>query len=139
MALITGGDSGIGRAVAVMFAREGADVAIVYLAAEQRDADETRTNIEREGRRALLIPGDVTRPAFCREAVQRTVRELGRLDILVNNAAYQRNVESIEELSEEQWDRTIAINLKGVFLTLQAGANQMRAQGRGGRLIAIAS
>ncbi|HEX5073566.1 MAG TPA: SDR family oxidoreductase [Gemmatimonadaceae bacterium] len=126
VALITGGDSGIGRAVAVMFAREGADVAIVYLAEEQRDADETRTNIEREGRKALLIPGDVTRPAFCREAVERTVRELGRIDILVNNAAYQNNVESIEELSEEQWDRTFRTNIYGYFHMAKASIPRMR-------------
>ena len=126
VALITGGDSGIGRAVAVMFAREGADVAIVYLADEQRDADETRTNIEREGRKALLIPGDVTRPAFCREAVERTVRELGRIDILVNNAAYQNNVESIEELSEEQWDRTFRTNIYGYFHMAKASIPRMR-------------
>src|SRR5438105_14597766 len=89
VALITGGDSGIGRAVAVLFAREGADVAIGYLPEEQSDADETRRAVESEGRRALLLPGDVRDPAFCEEAVGKVVRELGRLDILVNNAAYQ--------------------------------------------------
>src|SRR4051812_21413569 len=87
VALITGGDSGIGRAVAFLYAREGADVAIVHLPAEQRDADETRQAIEEEGRRCLDIPGDLTDPQFCREAVERTVRELGRLDVLVSNAA----------------------------------------------------
>ena len=90
-ALITGGDSGIGRAVAVLFAREGANVAIVYLPQEQIDADETARAIDREGRRAVMIPGDVSNADFCRQAVERTVRELGRLDILVNNAAHQHS------------------------------------------------
>src|SRR5262249_9288164 len=88
-ALITGGDSGIGRAVAVLYAREGADVAIVYLAAEQPDADETRAAVEKEGRKCVLIPGDLTDAAFCRDAVERAVRGLGKLDILVSNAAHQ--------------------------------------------------
>ncbi len=126
VAVITGGDSGIGRAVAVMFAREGADVAIVYLSAEQRDAEETRAHIEREGRRSLLLPGDVTQSAFCREAVERVVRELGRIDILVNNAAFQQNVESIEELSEEQWDRTFRTNIYGYFHMAKASIPRMQ-------------
>ena len=126
VALITGGDSGIGRAVAVMFAREGADLALVYLPAEQRDAQETRAHIEREGRRALLIPGDVTESGFCREAVAQVVRELGAIDILVNNAAFQRNVESIEELSEEQWDRTFRTNIYGYFHMVKASIPRMR-------------
>jgi hypothetical protein len=100
-ALITGGDSGIGRAVAVLFARVGADVAVVYLPAEQVDADETKRAIEAEGRKAVLIPGDVTEPSFCREAVERTVRELGHLDVLVNNAAFQQNQQSLEDVSDE--------------------------------------
>ena len=100
VAVVTGGDSGIGRAVAVMFAREGADVAIVYLPEEERDAAETRAHIERSGRRALLIAGDVMQSEFCRTAVDRVVRELGSIDILVNNAAFQQNVESIDELTE---------------------------------------
>ncbi|HEX6573949.1 MAG TPA: SDR family NAD(P)-dependent oxidoreductase, partial [Gemmatimonadaceae bacterium] len=104
-ALITGGDSGIGRAVAVMYAREGADVAIVYLPEEQTDAEETRDAIESEGRRAVLIPGDVTDREFCNDAVEQTVNELGGLDILVNNAAFQKNQESIDDVTEEQWDK----------------------------------
>jgi NAD(P)-dependent dehydrogenase (short-subunit alcohol dehydrogenase family) len=126
VALITGGDSGIGRAVAVLFAREGADVGIVYLPAEQRDAEETRSHIEREGRRCLLLPGDVSQAAFCRESVDRVIRELGRLDILVNNAAFQHNVESIEELSEEQWDRTFRTNIYGYFHMAKAAVPRMR-------------
>jgi NAD(P)-dependent dehydrogenase (short-subunit alcohol dehydrogenase family) len=100
VALITGGDSGIGRAVAVLFAREGADVALVYLS-EQKDADETRAAVTAEGRRALLIPGDVTDPRFSRKAVAATVRELGQLDILVNNAAFQKHAAAIEDLTDD--------------------------------------
>src|SRR4029450_3637864 len=110
VALITGGDSGIGRAVAVLYAREGADVAIVYLAAEQADAAETLRAIEAEGRRGLLIPGDVSDAAFCRAAVERTVKGLGRLDILVNNAAYQQSQKRPEDITDEQWDRTFRVN-----------------------------
>src|ERR1051326_713889 len=91
VALITGGDSGIGRAVAVLYAREGADVAIIYLADEQRDAEETLRVIEEQGRRGLLIAGDVTDAEFCRDAVESTVKEFGGLDILVNNAACQQH------------------------------------------------
>jgi NAD(P)-dependent dehydrogenase (short-subunit alcohol dehydrogenase family) len=114
-ALITGGDSGIGRSVAVLYAREGADVAIVYLPDEETDARETQSAIEAEGRRALLIPGDVTDPDFCREAVEQTVNELGKLDILVNNAAFQQHQESLEDISEEQWDLTFRTNVYGYF------------------------
>ena len=119
VALVTGGDSGIGRAVAVLFAREGADVAIVYLD-EDEDAEETRRAVESEGRRALLIPGDVTDPEFCREAVETTVRELDQLDILVNNAAFQEHVPSLEELSDEQLDRTFRTNIFGYFYMARA-------------------
>ncbi len=127
VALITGGDSGIGRAVAVLFAREGADVAIVYLPAEQPDAEETRSAVEAEGRRALLLPGDVTGPEFCREAVERTVRELGRLNVLVNNAAYQQNQPGLEEISEEQWDRTFRTNIHGYFYMAKAALRHLQA------------
>jgi NAD(P)-dependent dehydrogenase (short-subunit alcohol dehydrogenase family) len=115
VALITGGDSGIGRAVAVLYARESADVAIVYLPQEQSDAEETRRAVEAEGRRCLLLPGDVSQPQFCRRAVARTVREFGKLDILVNNAAYQQHQASLEEISEEQWDYTFRTNIYGYF------------------------
>jgi NAD(P)-dependent dehydrogenase (short-subunit alcohol dehydrogenase family) len=127
VALVSGGDSGIGRAVAVLFAREGADVAIVYLPVEQQDAEQTREAIQAEGRRALLLPGDVTRPAFCREAVERTVRELGRLNILVNNAAYQQHQKAIEDVSEEQWDRTFRTNIYGYFYMAKAAVPHMEA------------
>jgi NAD(P)-dependent dehydrogenase (short-subunit alcohol dehydrogenase family) len=119
VALITGGDSGIGRAVAVLYAREGADVALVYLS-EHGDAEETRRAVEAEGRQAVLIPGDVTDPAFCRDAVETTVRELGRLDILVNNAAFQEHVSSLEDISEEQLDRTFKTNIYGYFYMAKA-------------------
>lgn len=114
-ALVTGGDSGIGRAVAVIFAREGADVAIVYLPEEQSDAEETGRAIEKAGRRALLIAGDVTSASFCREAVEETVRELGGLDILVNNAAFQNRQKSLEEIPDEQLEHTFRTNIFAYF------------------------
>lgn len=114
-AIITGGDSGIGRAVAVLFAREGADVAIVYLTEEQRDAEETQRAVQEEGRRALLIPGDVRSFDFCKEAVKKTIEEFGKIDILVNNAAFQQHQKGLEELPEEQWDQTFRTNIYGYF------------------------
>ncbi len=114
VAIITGGDSGIGRAVAVLYAREGADVAIVYLD-EDQDAEETRAAVEAEGRQAILIPGDVADPEFCRHAVQTTIGEFGKLDLLVNNAAFQEHAESLEDITEEQWDRTFKTNIYGYF------------------------
>jgi NAD(P)-dependent dehydrogenase (short-subunit alcohol dehydrogenase family) len=118
-ALITGGDSGIGRAVAVLYAREGADVAIVYLS-EDEDAEETAAAVEAEGSRSLLIRGDLTDPGFCRKAVNETVKEFGRLDILVNNAAYQQHTAGIEELSDEQFDHTFKTNMYGYFRMAKA-------------------
>ena len=119
-ALITGGDSGIGKAVAVLYAREGADVAIVYLPVEQSDADETKAAVEAEGRRCLLIPGDVTDAGFCRDAVAKTVAAFGKLDILVNNAAYQQSAEKLEDLSDEQFDLTFRTNIYGYFYLTKA-------------------
>jgi NAD(P)-dependent dehydrogenase (short-subunit alcohol dehydrogenase family) len=127
VALVTGGDSGIGRAVAVLYAREGADVAIVYLPQEQRDADETRQHVERAGRRALLIPGDVTSLEFCRDAVARTVAEFGKLDILVNNAAYQHDQDSLADVTEEQFDRTFKTNIYAYFRFAKAALEHMGA------------
>src|SRR2546430_1086813 len=115
VALITGGDSGIGRAVAVLFAREGADVAITYLPEEESDAQETKAAIENEGSRALIIEGDITEEKFCRKAVETAVDNFGKLDILVNNAAYQHGQEKIEDISDEQWDRTFKTNIYGYF------------------------
>jgi NAD(P)-dependent dehydrogenase (short-subunit alcohol dehydrogenase family) len=128
-ALITGGDSGIGRAVALLYAREGADVAIVYLPAEQPDADDTRRAIEAEGRRCVQIPGDVTDAAFCTEAVERTVRELGKLDILVNNAAHQLDKQSIEEITDEEFDKTFRTNIFAYFYFARAAVRHLKAGG----------
>jgi NAD(P)-dependent dehydrogenase (short-subunit alcohol dehydrogenase family) len=123
-ALITGGDSGIGRAVALLFAREGADVAINYLEAEQSDADETRRAIEACGRRCVQLPGDLTDAAFCRELVERTCKELGGLDILVSNAAYQ-NRKPIEKLTADELDRTFRTNIYAYFFLAQAAIDKM--------------
>ena len=119
VAIVTGGDSGIGRAVAVLFAREGADVAVVY-AEEHEDAAETRKLVEAEGRRCVTIPGDVGDEAFCGEAVARTVRELGKLDVLVNNAAEQHQAESIAEISAAQLERTFRTNVFAMFFMTKA-------------------
>jgi NAD(P)-dependent dehydrogenase (short-subunit alcohol dehydrogenase family) len=126
VALITGGDSGIGRAVAVLYAREGADVAIVHLPEEEPDAAETRRAVQSEGRRCLTFAGDVSDPEFCREVVQRTVDELGQLDILVNNAAYQQHQESLEDITDEQWDRTFRTNIYGYFYMAKAALPHLR-------------
>jgi NAD(P)-dependent dehydrogenase (short-subunit alcohol dehydrogenase family) len=126
VAIVTGGDSGIGRAVAVLYAREGADVAIIYLEEEKVDAEETRDAVEREGRRCLLIPGDVTDSKFCRRAVEQTVRLYGRLDVLVNNAAFQQHQEGLEELSEEQWDKTFRTNIYGYFYMAKAALPHLK-------------
>lgn len=119
-ALITGGDSGIGRSVAVFFAREGADIAIVYLPAEQADAKETAAFVEAEGKKCLLFPGDVRDAAFCKRAVAKTVKQFGHLDILVNNAAYQHHQSSIEDISDEQFDTTFRTNIYGYFYMARA-------------------
>jgi NAD(P)-dependent dehydrogenase (short-subunit alcohol dehydrogenase family) len=125
-ALITGGDSGIGRAVAVLFAREGADVAIAFLPAEQVDADETRAQVERTGRRCILIPGDLSEARQCRETVERTVRELGKLDILVSNAAHQDRKEGLEEITDEEWDRTFRTNVYAYFWLAKAALPHLK-------------
>lgn len=125
-ALITGADSGIGRAIAVLYAREGADVAIVYLD-EDQDAEETRAAVEAEGRRAILIPGDISDRAFCKAAVERTVQEFGKLDILVNNAAFQLHVEDFADLTPEHFDRTVKTNLYGLYNMSQEAVARMRS------------
>jgi NAD(P)-dependent dehydrogenase (short-subunit alcohol dehydrogenase family) len=124
-ALISGGDSGIGRAVAVLYAREGADVGIVYLN-EHEDAKETKRLVEKEGRRCVLIPGDVSSAEFCKDAVEKTVAELGRLDILVNNAAFQEHTRDIEELTDEHFDRTMKTNLYGYFYLARAAVPHLK-------------
>lgn len=125
VALITGGDFGIGRAVAVLFAREGADIAIAYLN-EHDDAAETKRAVENEGRRCITISGDVADPEFCREAVVRTTKQLGRLDVLVNNAAFQEHVKDFEDLTEEHFDRTLKTNLYGYFHMAKAAVPHMK-------------
>ncbi|MEA2523619.1 MAG: hypothetical protein QOF01_5075 [Thermomicrobiales bacterium] len=125
VALITGGDSGIGRAVAIIYAKEGADSAIVYLN-EHEDAEETKRQVEAEGRRCLLIPGDIGDEAFCQQAVERTVGELGRLDILVNNAAEQHPQDSIEKISAEQLERTFRTNIFSMFFLTKAALKHLK-------------
>ncbi|MDQ3459895.1 MAG: SDR family oxidoreductase [Deinococcota bacterium] len=124
VALITGGDSGIGRAVSVLYAREGADVAVVYLN-EHEDAAETKRQVEEEGRRCLLIPGDIGDEGFCREAVEKTVREFGSLDVLVNNAAEQHPQESLSDISSEQLERTFRTNIFAQFYLSKAALEHL--------------
>ncbi|MDT0682632.1 SDR family oxidoreductase [Roseicyclus sp. F158] len=126
-ALITGGDSGIGRAAAIAYAREGADVAINYLPAEEQDAQQVIALIEAEGRTAVAIPGDITDAAFCRDLVERAVEGLGGLDILVNNAGYQQFAESIEDISEEDFDTTMKTNIYAPFRITKAALPHMEA------------
>lgn len=125
VALITGGDSGIGRAVAIAFAREGADVAIGYLN-EHEDAEETRRQVEEEGRRCLLIAGDIGDEPFCQQMVQRTVDELGKLNVLVNNAAEQHPQDSIEQITAEQLERTFRTNIFSFFYLTKAALKHLK-------------
>lgn len=126
VALITGGDSGIGRSVATLFAREGADVAIVYLKEEQKDADETKAAIEKEGRKCLQIPSDIRSKDNCTNAVKQTVEKLGRLDILVNNAAEQTEVDNFEDVPEKQIESTFRTNIFGMMFMTQAAIPHLR-------------
>jgi NAD(P)-dependent dehydrogenase (short-subunit alcohol dehydrogenase family) len=132
VALITGGDSGIGRAVAVLFAREGADVAIVFLPQEKVDAEETARCVENEGRRCLIIAGDVSKSKFCENSVERTVKEFGKLDILVNNAAFQHHQKSIADITDEQWEKTFKTNIFGYFYMAKAALKHIK---KGGAII----
>jgi NAD(P)-dependent dehydrogenase (short-subunit alcohol dehydrogenase family) len=125
VAIITGGDSGIGRAVAILFAKEGADVAIVYLN-EHGDAEETKGLVEKEGRRCLKISGDVGDERVCRQAVEQTVGEFGRLDIVVNNAAEQHPQDSIDKISSEQLERTFRTNIFSYFYMVKAALHYLR-------------
>ena len=124
-AIITGGDSGIGRAVAVLFAREGADVAIAYLD-EHDDARETQRRVEAEGRRCILVAGDIKRPHFAAQVVKKTLAAFGRLDVLVNNAAFQEHAATIEELSDERLDETFRTNIFGYFRMARAALPHMK-------------
>jgi NAD(P)-dependent dehydrogenase (short-subunit alcohol dehydrogenase family) len=125
VAVITGGDSGIGRAVAIAFAREGADVVVSYLS-EDSDAKEVAALVEDAGRRALLISGDVSSPQHCRDIIARTVEEFGRVDVLVNNAAFQMNHETLEEIPDDEWDYTFATNISAMFHLVKAAVPHMR-------------
>jgi NAD(P)-dependent dehydrogenase (short-subunit alcohol dehydrogenase family) len=136
VALITGGDSGIGRAVSVLYAREGADVAISYLPEEESDARTTRSHVVAAGRRCLLLPGDVKQALVCREAVESTLREYGRLDILVSNAAHQTRKKSLEELTDEEFDVTFKTNMYAYFRLVKEALPHMQA---GSAIIASSS
>ena len=125
VALITGGDSGIGRAVAILFAKEGADIAIVYLN-EHDDAQETKRKVEAEGCKCILIAGDIGDEKFCQEAVEQTVKDLGSLNILVNNAAEQHPQDSIEQISAEQLERTFRTNIFSFFFMTKAALPHLR-------------
>ncbi|MEX2125682.1 MAG: SDR family oxidoreductase [Woeseia sp.] len=129
VAMITGGDSGIGRAVAIMFAREGANLALVYLDEEQPDAEETRQKIESEGRQALLLPGDVGDPDFCHRAIERVIEQFGKLDVLVNNAAYQKHCDTLGDISAEQWEHTFRTNIFGYFYMAKFALPHMQPGG----------
>ena len=124
VAVITGADSGIGRAVAIAYAREGADVVISYLS-EDEDAADTASWVEKAGRRAVLVRGDLSEAAHCREVVTKAVEELGRIDVLVSNAAYQMNHETIEEVSDEEWEHTFATNVSAMFYLVKAALPHM--------------
>lgn len=124
-AIITGADSGIGRAVAIAYAREGADVLISYLD-EHEDAKDTAQWVERAGRSAVLVPGDVADPKHCRSIVEKAVEEFGRIDVLVNNAAFQMTRHSLEEIPDEEWERTFAINISAMFHLCKAAVAHMR-------------
>jgi NAD(P)-dependent dehydrogenase (short-subunit alcohol dehydrogenase family) len=125
-AVITGGDSGIGRAVAIAFAREGADVLIAYLD-EHEDARDTASWVERAGRRAVLLPGDLTDPAHCASVIERAILEFGHLDVLVNNAAFQMTHESLEEVDDDEWTHTFDTNVHAMFRLCKAALPQLKA------------
>ena len=135
VAVITGGDSGIGRAVAIAFAREGADVVISYLS-EDEDAKDTAGWVERAGRRAVLIAGDVSKAAQCRLIIDRTLQEFGRLDVVVSNAAYQMTHETLEEISDEEWEYTLATNVSAMFYLVKAALPHL---GKGASIIGSSS
>ncbi|MGI4829428.1 MAG: SDR family oxidoreductase [Janthinobacterium lividum] len=128
-ALITGADSGIGRAVALCFAKEGADIFFTCLPEEQHDADETVKLVEGTGRKAVALPGDVRQKSFCEELVKQTVDTFGRLDILVNNAAFQRTYSSLEDITEDEWDAHFRTNVYAPFFMTQAALKVMKPGG----------
>ncbi len=126
VAIVTGGDSGIGRSVAVLFAREGADIALVYLN-EHADAKATQSAVEGEGRRCIVIPGNVADPEFCQRAVEQTLKTYRRLNVLVNNAAFQLHTHRIEDLTEDHFDQTLKTNLYGYFFMARAAIPHMKS------------
>jgi NAD(P)-dependent dehydrogenase (short-subunit alcohol dehydrogenase family) len=134
--LITGGDSGIGRAVAILYAREGADVAITYLPEEREDAELVQAEVERYGKKCLLLEGDLTQEKFCQKSVEATVKKLGGLDILVSNAAHQMRKESLDEISSQEWDRTFKTNIYAYFHLAKAAVQHMKP---GSAIIATSS
>jgi NAD(P)-dependent dehydrogenase (short-subunit alcohol dehydrogenase family) len=134
-AIITGGDSGIGRAIAIAYARKGADVAISYLN-EDDDAKEVKALVEKEGRRVVLIPGDLRDSAHCRSVVQQAHNALGGIDILVNNAAHQATFKDIGDISDEEWQLTFEVNIHAMFYLAKAAVPHMKA---GGAIISTAS
>jgi NAD(P)-dependent dehydrogenase (short-subunit alcohol dehydrogenase family) len=125
-AIITGGDSGIGRAVAIAFAREGADVLISYLPSEQDDAEQVRQQVEAAGRKAVLVPGDISSADHCRSLVGKAVDEFGQIDVLVNNAAHQNTFNAIDEISDEEWEFTFAVNIHAMFYLTKAAVPHMK-------------
>jgi len=135
-ALVTGGDSGIGRSVAVLFAREGADVAINYLPEEQSDAEETARHVEQAGRRCILLPGDLRDADFCRQLVESTIEELGKLDLLVSNAAHQDRNGTIEQITDEEWEQTFRTNIDALFFLTRAAMPHLK---RGASIIVTSS
>lgn len=138
VAIVTGGDSGIGRAAAVLMAREGADIAIVYMHEEQSDAEATADAVmaSRDGARIELFPGDVRNVAFCNHVVDETVAAFGRLDVLVNNAAFQQHQPSIDAITDEQWERTFQTNVYGYFFMARAALRHLK---EGGAIVNVGS
>ena len=134
-AIITGADSGIGKAVAIAFAREGADVLISYLN-EDEDADDTRRLVEEAGQRAVVVPGDLADSAHCRSIIATAMQEFGKIDVLVSNAAFQRSYDSVEEIPDEEWDRTLAVNLGAYFHLTKAALPHLKS---GASIIATSS
>lgn len=127
--VLTGGDSGIGKAVAIAFAREGADLLISYLPEEEEDAQDTARWVREAGRKCVLAPGDLASPEYCRSLIQQAVAEFGKLDVLVNNAAHQMTFESIEDIPDAEWDHTFAVNITAMFHLCKAAVPHMKSGG----------